>query len=71
MKTPPPKFSPEYADAPPLPAREEYLERQQRTRAVLAEASRSTPEKGERLAAAIVDRLEAALREGIGAPDRP
>ena len=38
MKTPPPKFSPEYADAPPLPAREEYLERQQRTRAVLAEA---------------------------------
>ena len=38
---------------------------------VLAEASRSTPEKGERLAAEIVDRLEAALRGGVGAPDRP
>jgi len=33
-----PKFAPELSAAPPLPAREEYLERQQRTRAALAEA---------------------------------
>jgi Xaa-Pro aminopeptidase len=32
------KFEPVLADAPPLPAREEYLERQERTRAALAEA---------------------------------
>jgi Xaa-Pro aminopeptidase len=33
-----PTFLPELASAPPLPAREEYLERQERTRAALAEA---------------------------------
>ena len=33
-----PKFEPVLAAAPPLPAREEYLERQERTRAALADA---------------------------------
>src|SRR3954451_20876807 len=33
-----PTFAPELSAAPPLPARAEYLERQDRTRAALAEA---------------------------------
>ena len=38
MDWPEPKFAPELTSAPPLPAREEYLERQRRARAALAEA---------------------------------
>src|SRR3954447_8618092 len=33
-----PKFAPELSSAPPLPARDEYRERQRTTRAALAEA---------------------------------
>jgi creatinine amidohydrolase len=35
---------------------------------VLAEATKASPEKGERLAALIVDRLESALRDSLDAP---
>ena len=38
MSGSPSKFAPELSSAPPLPARAEYLERQERTRAVLAAA---------------------------------
>jgi len=38
---------------------------------VLAEASKASPEKGERLTGLILDRLEAALREGLDAPPAP
>jgi creatinine amidohydrolase len=37
---------------------------------VLAEASRASAAKGERLAAMIVERLTGALIEGLGAPSR-
>ena len=37
---------------------------------VLAEASKASPEKGERLVELIVDRLADALREGLEAPSR-
>jgi Xaa-Pro dipeptidase len=38
MDWPEPKFAPDLASAPPLPARAEYLERQERARAALADA---------------------------------
>lgn len=38
MPDPAPTIAPDQSSAPPLPAREEYLERQQRTRAALAAA---------------------------------
>lgn len=38
---------------------------------VLAEASKASPEKGERLAGLIIDRLAAALRDGLDAPPAP
>jgi creatinine amidohydrolase len=38
---------------------------------VLAEASKASAAKGERLAGLIVDRLEGALREGLDAPPAP
>lgn len=38
---------------------------------VLAEASKATPEKGERLVELIVDRLADAIREGLEAPPAP
>jgi creatinine amidohydrolase len=38
---------------------------------VLAEASKASPEKGERLVGLILERLVGALREGLDAPPAP